>query len=57
MALRMAVALTSTSSLSEWVSLAQNVAAAPLQDQVLDWGTESVGGHPIFLIDIKHCGV
>lgn len=20
-------------------------------------GTESVGGHPIFLIDIKHCGV
>lgn len=57
MALRMAVALTNTSSLSEWVSLAQNVAAAPLRDQVLGWGTESVGGHPIFLTDVKHCGV
>ena len=57
MALRMAVARTSTSSLSEWVSLAQNVAAAPLQEQVLGWGTESVGGHPIFLMDVKHCGV
>lgn len=57
MALRMAVALTSTSSLSEWVSLAQNVAAAPLRDKVLGWGTESVGGHPVFLTDVKHCGV
>lgn len=66
MALRMAVALTSTSSLSEWVSLAQNVAAAPLRDQVLGrgWGVgedggggQSVGGHPIFLTDLNHCGV
>lgn len=57
MALRMAAVLTSTSSLSEWVSLAQNVPAVPPRDQVLDVGTESVGGHPICLIDLKWCGI
>lgn len=57
MALRMAVALTSTSSLSEWVSLAQNVAAAPLRDQVLGQGAESVDGNTLFLTDLNHCGV
>lgn len=39
----MAVALTSTSSLSVWVNLAWNVAAAPPLDQVLSPGTECVG--------------
>ena len=53
MALKMAAALTSPSSLSEWVSLAQNVAAAPPQEQVLDAETGNVGGHPICLIDLK----
>lgn len=57
MALRMAAALTSITSLSEWVSLAQNVAAAPPQDQVLDVGTGNVGGHPICLIDLKQRGI
>lgn len=57
MALRMAAALTSTSSLSGWVSLAQNVAAAPPQEQVLGVGTGNVGGHPICLIAVKQCGI
>lgn len=39
MALRMAVALTSPSSLSVWGSLVRNVAAAPPLDQVLGPGS------------------
>jgi hypothetical protein len=44
MELRMAVALTSPSSLSEWASLAKNVAAAPPLHQVLGSGAEYIGG-------------
>lgn len=50
MALRMAVALTSTSSLSTWDSLAQNVAAAHPLDQVLGLGPGGVWqGNPFTL--------